>query len=220
MPNITGYFDTFGAWYDSNLATSGAFTTSSNQSTNLGISGGGGSDLRRKNFDASLSNPIYGKSSTVTPASTTLYPWVVAYTVAIPASTAQAAEFQQALSGKADTNLANIASNIDYVVESYNDGTNWYRKYKSGWIEQGGISATVSATAQQHFTVTLLKPMLSNNYSVLGNYCFVSGQSSSLVTTKIKNESTINFTTEQSNNTGAREGFIRWYVCGKGAENV
>ena len=130
------------------------------------------------------------------------------------------AELQAVDSSKADTNLGNVPSNYDYVVESYNDGTNWYRKYKSGWIEQGGISATVSATAQQHFTVTLLKPMLSNNYSVLGNYCFVSGQSSSLVTTKIKNESTINFTTEQSNNTGAREGFIRWYVCGKGAENV
>ena len=171
--------------------------------------------------NASASNPIYGKSSTVTPASTTLYPWVVAYTAAIPASTAQAAEFQQALSGKADTNLANIASNIDYVVDSYNDANgNWYRVYKSGWVEQGGISATVSATAQQRFTVTLLKPMLSNSYSVLGNYCFVSGQSSSLVTTKIKNESTISFTTEQANNTGAREGFIRWYVCGKGAENV
>ena len=61
-------------------------------------------------FDASNSNPIYGKSSTVTPASTTLYPWVVAYASAIPASTAQAAEFQQGLSGKADTNLGNLST--------------------------------------------------------------------------------------------------------------
>lgn len=61
--------------------------------------------------NASASNPIYGKSSTVTPASTTLYPWVVAYTSAIPASTAQAAEFQQGLSGKTDTSLANVSAN-------------------------------------------------------------------------------------------------------------
>ena len=67
-----------------------------------------GSASRKAVFDASLSNPIYGKSSTVTPASTTLYPWVVAYTAAIPASTAQAAEFQQGLSGKADTSLSNL----------------------------------------------------------------------------------------------------------------
>ena len=63
-------------------------------------------------FDASNSNPIYGKSSTVTPASTTLYPWVVAYTAAIPASTAQAAQFQQGLSGKADTDLSNVSSTV------------------------------------------------------------------------------------------------------------
>ena len=62
--------------------------------------------------NASNSNPIYGKSSTVTPASTTLYPWVVAYTAAIPASTAQAAAFQQGLSGKADTNLSNVSSTV------------------------------------------------------------------------------------------------------------
>ena len=58
-------------------------------------------------FDASRSSSIYGKSSTVTPVSTTLYPWVVAYAAAVPASTAQAAEFQQGLSGKSDTNLGN-----------------------------------------------------------------------------------------------------------------
>ena len=60
--------------------------------------------------NASNSNPIYGKSSTVTPASTTLYPWVVAYVAAIPASTAQAAAFQQGLSGKADTSLSNLSA--------------------------------------------------------------------------------------------------------------
>ena len=214
LPNITGYFDTFGAWYDSNLATSGAFTTSSNQSTTLGISGGGGSDLRRKNFDASLSNPIYGKSSTVTPASTTLYPWVVAYTVAIPASTAQAAEFQQALSGKADTNLANIASNIDYVVDSYNDANgNWYRVYKSGWIEQGGqCSAADDATV----TITFHKPFTNTSYRVLSgivdaqlggsNFRYISFSNFTTTTMKVAG---------QSNSGGSCRGF--WYACGQGA---
>ncbi|WP_428075537.1 hypothetical protein [Candidatus Avelusimicrobium luingense] len=45
-----------------------------------------------------------------TPAHTTLYPWVCAYNAAIPASTAQAAQFQQALTGKTDTDLSNIAN--------------------------------------------------------------------------------------------------------------
>ena len=88
--------------------------------------------------DASESNPIYGASDTVQPAHTTLYPWISAYTSAVPASTAQAAEFTGALSGKANTDLSNVLANIDYVVESQvNSDGSWYRKHKSGWLEQG-----------------------------------------------------------------------------------
>jgi hypothetical protein len=35
---------------------------------------------------------------------------------------------------------------LDFVVESWrsNDGSSWYRKYRSGWIEQGGIYSGVN----------------------------------------------------------------------------
>lgn len=160
LPNITGTAK-IGGYGSQPIAipeTSGALSTYENgsimtrgesgQTNNWGLS-----------IDASRSSDVYGKSDTVTPASTTLYPWVVAYAAAIPASTAQAAEFQQGLSGKADTNLGNVASNLDYVVESYNDGTNWYRVYKSGWIDQGGYSAP-------GILITLLKPFSNANYNV------------------------------------------------------
>lgn len=46
------------------------------------------------------------------------------------------------LLSKADTDLGNIPANYDYVVESQlptaDNGYTWYRKYKSGWVEQGG----------------------------------------------------------------------------------
>ena len=60
--------------------------------------------------DASLDSAVYGASETVTPAHTTLYPWVCAYNAAVPASTVQAAEFQQSLTGKADKDLSNVPS--------------------------------------------------------------------------------------------------------------
>ena len=47
---------------------------------------------------------------------------------------------------KADLELKNVAKNIDFVIESWNAGSNWYRKYRSGWIEQGG-NATINTTA-------------------------------------------------------------------------
>lgn len=68
------------------------------------------------------------------------------------------------LSGKANTNLSNVSSNIDYVVESYVNGANWYRIYKSGWCEQGG---RVSASSVTSATINFLKPFRDTNISIL-----------------------------------------------------
>lgn len=104
LPNITGDWNS--AQYVNAWSSNGAIYGIQNDSAEYNSSSKG----MRAYFDASRSSAVYGKSSTVTPASTTLYPWVVAYTAAIPASTAQAAEFQQGLSGKADTNLGNLST--------------------------------------------------------------------------------------------------------------
>ncbi len=61
----------------------------------------------------------------------------------------------EALNDKADRDLNNMTANIDYVVESYNDGTNWYRVYKSGWVEQGAKFPTNSTNIE---SITFLKP--------------------------------------------------------------
>ena len=72
------------------------------------------------------------------------------------------AELQALDSSKADTSLSNVLDNIDYVVESQvNSDGSWYRKYKSGWLEQGGL-----AKSNADVTVTLLKPFADTNYSV------------------------------------------------------
>ena len=106
LPNITADWNS--AQYDGGWSANGAVYGVKNNSQEYNSSSSG----MRAYFDASRSSAVYGKSSTVTPASTTLYPWVVAYTAAIPASTAQAAAFQQGLSGKADTNLSNVSSTV------------------------------------------------------------------------------------------------------------
>lgn len=65
--------------------------------------------------------------------------------------------------GGADTYLG---QETDYVVESQvlSDGS-WYRKYKSGWVEQGGQTPTVAGGATT--TVTLLKPYNNTVYNVV-----------------------------------------------------
>ena len=157
LPNIEGGFIIRGGYVS---YARGAIKQSSN--ANSQDNTGNGNVGNDGEIDASLSSEVYGKSDTVTPAHTTLYPWVFAYNATVPASTAQAAEFQEGLSGKADTNLSNIPTNYDYVVDSYSDEEgNWYRVYKSGWIEQGGNKYVGNWT-----TITLLKPMATDRYTI------------------------------------------------------
>ena len=66
------------------------------------------------------------------------------------------------LENKANKDLSNVSSNVDYVVERFHNGTEWYRLYKSGWCEQGGI--TPQASGNQ--TVRLLKPYIDTQYFV------------------------------------------------------
>ncbi len=66
---------------------------------------------------------------------------------------------QDTLANKADCNLENVSGNVDFVTEQFCDGNgNWYRLYKSGWIEQGGVTSST--------TTSLLKPMQDTSYTV------------------------------------------------------
>ena len=158
LPNITGYLasiDTGGRWglianasADDYNKYSGAFRAQNNGPYAQSVSTGKGVASGDLYFDASKSNAIYGKSSTVTPASTTLYPWVVAYTAAIPASTAQAAEFQQGLSGKADTNLGNLSTAGKDLASGLGMPSNRYID-----LTLGASGATYTAPANGWFFV-------------------------------------------------------------------
>ena len=120
LPNITGSIDPY---VDMNRNWSGAFSVNKTAPTNpSGTSGNGnGSHVM---FDASKSNAIYGASDTVQPAHTTLYPWVCAFNAAVPAGTAQAAEFTGALAGKANATPAQsfINQSMAWGVPDYSAG--------------------------------------------------------------------------------------------------
>ena len=97
----------------------------------------------------------------------------------------------------------------DYIVESYRNGTNWYRVWKSGWVEQGGTNTT-SGTV----TITFLKQFATTDYTfsalvynknTVHNY-FDLRQSE-------KTKTSIKFT--DSADQGIMIG--GWYACGQGA---
>lgn len=125
VPNITGTFTNLPTGNEDRATASGAFTlgAKSSSATN-GVYSSGTGPSRAVDFSAASSDDTYGNSDTVTPAHTTLYPWVYAYNAAIAASVAQAAEFQQGLSGKADADLGNITDSgketaVSWVLPDY-----------------------------------------------------------------------------------------------------
>lgn len=180
LPNITGKIGQEGG---TNPDIVGGCVTIDNtdttitQSLTTAVSG-----YPNKKIDASLSSSIYGNSNTVTPPHTTLYPWVFAFNVAVSASVAQAAEFQDALSGKVDLAPGVTQADVDYVIETYTSGTSWYRIYKSGWCEQGGRINNTNTY------VTLLQTMADTDYTITmcsenGNYQTTCVENNTITTT-------------------------------------
>lgn len=71
-----------------------------------------------------------------------------------------AGEVLEALSDKVDRD--EITECIA-VVETYHNGTSWYRVYSDGWCEQGGY-APMNVTS-----ITFLKPFVDTNYTLTGS---------------------------------------------------
>ena len=79
----------------------------------------------------------------------------------------------EALNGKADRDWNNLIlpnematklnnNNIKTVVETYRNGSSWYRRWSDGWIEQGGRMPKVGTSA----TVNLITPFATTDYTI------------------------------------------------------
>ena len=109
-------------------------------------------------------------------------------------------------------NVSDLSNNnpTSYVVKTYSSGTNWYRKYNDGWIEQGG---NIQVNYNSIITVTLPLKMSTTTYTiVLGNNGGV--ESSCNVPA---NTATVSGFNLRRYYTGSERGSgpCYWYVSGK-----
>ena len=166
----------------------------------------------------STSEGVWGKSDTVTPLNIK-YPYIISvYNKVQSASTLDIDAIIEASVNKANVSLNNITDidssfisklsnlGIRFVVESYNNGFYWYRKYNDGWVEQSGRGPS---NGVGFTTVTLLVPMKDTNYTLLYN----NNRGSSAA--DIRNAMIISSTQISVGSDGA---YPIWYVCGLGAE--
>ena len=131
LPNIIGWADTTAQWG----AAQGAFSVENAGSNYFTGAAQSGDDALR--FDASESNPIYGASDTVQPEAVGLRWFVVVANGVENEAAMDWSEWATGLAGKANVDLSNCTK--PYVVETYRNGTSWYRVWSNGFIEQGGV---------------------------------------------------------------------------------
>jgi hypothetical protein len=113
------------------------------------------------------------------------------------------------------TNTWKTWQNENTVVSTYSSGTNWYRIWSDGWIEQGGEVTGSSSEV----TVTLLKPFKNTNYFVNKQLGFTGKyELSDLNTSRFQvwgltaSSFKVVFSTTSSTTDGTR--CARWYACG------
>lgn len=216
LPNIKGAMENNGAIRSrapqNGNKFSGAFYRKLTQNNSISGSSGNVDECYALGFDASRSSSTYRNNAKVNPDHVVYRAYVVLYAAAAEASVAQAAEFINGLANKANTDLSNVSSNIDYIVESkVNSDGSWYRKYKSGWLEQGGIGLTVSVDGTK--TVTLIKPFKDTKYIV--NWLDQDGfMVSSAGTRGISNKTTTSFVACNGQDKNMNIG---WIAIGQGA---
>lgn len=144
IPNIVGEHNDTPWIYEG----SGAFKSLSKKAT---IPEGQVYGNNNVSFDASLYNPIYGRSDTVQPASNEWVMCVVAYGVATNVGSVDIQNVMSAVNA-IQADLTQIPRPSTYVTKTWSSGTEWYRVWSDGFIEQGGHGTGSVCTFSKPFS--------------------------------------------------------------------
>ena len=212
LPNITGAIQTGHSLALFGQDGTGAIRRDNNNGASVG--GSSGSTYRKGfTFDASLSNSIYGASSTVQPESVKLYVYIViANTVKTPVQV----DIDEIAT---ELNACYGHRVIAFQAPTSSNGYTWYRKYADGWAEQGGIYDNGSLSDDFSTTVTLPITMADTNYTAIaiasrnnGNAGNRAGYTN--VFTQTTTQLGIGYFRSQSNN---QMRYLNWRVEGMAA---
>ena len=206
LPNILGSAGHFNSLIE--YVYSGAMFEKSSKPTD--DSNAGGTQAKEIGFDASRSNKIYGNSDTVQPPSIVGMWLVKAYGTVTNVGSTDVANLAQGLT-QTETRISALENHGAgaTVVESYRNGTEWYRIWSDGWIEQGGYG--VASGSGEKKNIVLLKPYIDSSYTItLANLGGTHHYEYDDAWVSDKTSASFNF-----NRWGAYA--FNWYACGQGA---
>lgn len=124
-------------------------------------------------------------------------------------------QLSEALNDKSDRDLRNVDNTagadavIDYQLPTAENDYTWYRKYKSGWVEQGGIVTTTTT----YFTVTFPVTMANTYYFTAVTRSSQSDATMMMSAAKEKTTTTMKVLCGSATGTGVA-GDVAWQVSG------
>lgn len=224
IPNIKGTF-TRNAWTrgggGQTGSVTGVFTSSGNSNAFLDGGDGSANSIGTVTLNASVASNVYDDNATTVQPNAVRYRAMVQLAVS---ATDEAVETCTNVLAEVAANTAAIAG-ADYVVESQlptaDNNYTWYRKYKSGWVEQGGRNNGFNDTG----TNTLSIEMANTSYSVqitrltpttADDVASISIQARNLTTTSFQGRQT--YATANSGGLGSGGSYAYcWQVSGMAA---
>ncbi len=163
-------------------------------------------------FNASHSSSLYGASSTVQPPALTLLSCIKAFDAANNPGLIDITGLANEVDGKLDRIID--SKPVRYVIDACNDGTNWYRKWSDGWLEQGGQVTNISGGVR----ISLLIPMADNAYS-LSATSRETGDNANIICYATTSTNTVLHLNAIMPNMSWSPATIKWEVKGQGAHS-
>ena len=123
-------------------------------------------------MDASRSSPVYGKSTTVQPQTIKSLLYICVANSVKTQIQVDIDNIATDLNGKADRDLSNATAPVlsaPYVVEDWRSGANWYRRWSSGEMEQGGIFDNGSNVRKISTMLTFKYPFTDTNFDIFAS---------------------------------------------------
>lgn len=95
------------------------------------------------------------------------------------------------------------------ITATYTSGTNWYRKWSDGWIEQGGQNDVASGGS----TITLHVPFSNTSYTVVSSASRGGAVSGSFLEVSSASAFLTGVTFRTGGTQGDVAGRVIWYAC-------
>lgn len=179
--------------------------------------GNSGNDLTYEQIgaDASRASGVYDDNATTVQPNAVRYRAMVQLAIS---ATDEAVETCTNITAQVAANTSAIAG-ADYVVESQlptaQNNYTWYRKYKSGWIEQGG-KTTQTASSSVDATIILPVEMQDTEYTITFSVCSSVANDGAESSVLAQTATTISLHADSMTSTSGTKGFM-WEICGMAA---